>query len=133
MKCPFCTNLENKVIDSRLSKDGQVIRRRRECLGCGERFTTYETAELLLPRIIKQSGVREPFNEAQKIERFLSRVTTAEEASRLEALRAAVETGGPERGMRDRTRALLRKALEAQGRGEEAAREWPGVLPEAKE
>ena len=63
MRCPFCSAADTKVIDSRLVAEGDQVRRRRECLGCAERFTTYETAELLLPRIIKQSGVREPFNE----------------------------------------------------------------------
>jgi transcriptional repressor NrdR len=63
MRCPFCTAADTKVIDSRLVAEGDQVRRRRECLSCSERFTTYEGAELLLPRIIKQSGVREPFNE----------------------------------------------------------------------
>lgn len=63
MRCPFCSAADTKVIDSRLVADGDQVRRRRECLGCSERFTTYETAELMLPRIIKQSGVREPFHE----------------------------------------------------------------------
>jgi transcriptional repressor NrdR len=63
MRCPFCSAADTKVIDSRLVADGDQVRRRRECLSCAERFTTYESAELILPRIIKQSGVREPFNE----------------------------------------------------------------------
>ena len=63
MHCPFCTHQETKVIDSRLVADGEQIRRRRECISCGERFTTFETAELVMPRIIKQDGTREPFNE----------------------------------------------------------------------
>jgi transcriptional repressor NrdR len=63
MQCPFCDHIETKVIDSRLAADGSQIRRRRECLSCGERFTTFETAELLMPRIIKSDGSREPFNE----------------------------------------------------------------------
>jgi len=61
--CPFCAIEETKVIDSRLVADGNQVRRRRECLGCKERFTTYELAELVMPRIIKQNGSREPFNE----------------------------------------------------------------------
>ena len=56
MHCPFCSAADTKVIDSRLVADGDQVRRRRECLGCAERFTTYESAELLLPRVIKQSG-----------------------------------------------------------------------------
>lgn len=63
MHCPFCSEEDTKVIDSRLVADGDQVRRRRECQSCRERFTTYEVAELLLPRIIKQDGSREPFNE----------------------------------------------------------------------
>ena len=63
MHCPFCGIDETKVIDSRLVADGNQVRRRRECLGCKERFTTYELAELVMPRIIKQNGSREPFDE----------------------------------------------------------------------
>jgi transcriptional repressor NrdR len=62
MKCPYCTNINNKVIDSRLSKDGRTIRRRRECLECERRFTTYEKLEEVLPMVIKRDGRREPFN-----------------------------------------------------------------------
>ena len=63
MYCPFCSNSETKVIDSRLVGDGNQVRRRRECLSCGERFTTFETAELVLPRVIKNNGSRQPFDE----------------------------------------------------------------------
>ncbi len=63
MHCPFCNANDTKVIDSRLVADGSQVRRRRECLSCGERFTTYETAELLMPRVVKQDGSREPFDE----------------------------------------------------------------------
>lgn len=63
MHCPFCSAEETKVVDSRLVADGDQVRRRRECLQCHERFTTFETAELLLPRVVKQNGQREPFNE----------------------------------------------------------------------
>ncbi len=62
MKCPFCKSLDNKVIDSRLSKDGDVIRRRRECLECDRRFTTYERVEEILPLVVKKNGAREPFD-----------------------------------------------------------------------
>lgn len=65
MHCPFCSHSETKVIDSRLVADGDQIRRRRECLECGERFTTFESAELLLPRVIKSNGSRQPFDEAK--------------------------------------------------------------------
>lgn len=63
MHCPFCSAEETKVVDSRLSDDGDSVRRRRECLSCHERFTTYERAELRLPQIIKSDNRREAFNE----------------------------------------------------------------------
>jgi len=63
MRCPFCDAEETKVIDSRLADEGYVVRRRRECLRCSERFTTFETAELVMPQIVKNDGRREPFNE----------------------------------------------------------------------
>lgn len=62
MKCPFCAHAANKVIDSRISKDGDAIRRRRECLACGRRFTTYEFVEEVLPVVVKKDGRREPFD-----------------------------------------------------------------------
>ena len=63
MHCPFCGTQDTKVIDSRLVADGASVRRRRECNHCKERFTTFETAELIMPRVIKSDGSREPFNE----------------------------------------------------------------------
>lgn len=63
MHCPFCGANDTKVIDSRLVAEGEQVRRRRECLACGERFTTFETAELVLPRLIKTDGSRQPFDE----------------------------------------------------------------------
>lgn len=62
MRCPFCGAQETKVVDSRLYGDGDQVRRRRRCIVCGERFTTYEVAELELPRVIKRDGSREPFD-----------------------------------------------------------------------
>ena len=62
MKCPYCNNLEDKVIDSRISKDGEIIRRRRECLGCAKRFTTHEKIEDKLPLIVKKDGRRESYS-----------------------------------------------------------------------
>ncbi|MFT4060225.1 MAG: transcriptional regulator NrdR [Legionella sp.] len=62
MYCPFCHAEETKVVDSRLVADGAQVRRRRECLECHERFTTFETAELIMPSIIKRDGRREPFS-----------------------------------------------------------------------
>lgn len=63
MHCPFCNAEDTKVIDSRLVADGSQVRRRRECITCSERFTTYEGAELVMPRLIKRDGTREPFDE----------------------------------------------------------------------
>ena len=63
MHCPFCGHDETKVIDSRLAGEGRQIRRRRQCLDCNERFTTFETAELVMPRLIKNDNSRQPFDE----------------------------------------------------------------------
>ncbi len=71
MHCPFCSADDTKVIDSRLVAEGGQVRRRRECLSCHERFTSYEIAELLMPRIIKQDGTREPFDESKLRSGFL--------------------------------------------------------------
>jgi transcriptional repressor NrdR len=63
MYCPFCSHEETKVIDSRLAADGRQVRRRRQCLDCNERFTTFEEAELVMPRLIKSDKSRQPFDE----------------------------------------------------------------------
>lgn len=65
MKCPFCGNLEDKVIDSRASREGEAIRRRRECLKCGKRFTSYERVEDVVPMVIKKDGRRESFDRGK--------------------------------------------------------------------
>jgi transcriptional repressor NrdR len=62
MKCPFCSSTESRVVDSRLSRDKETIRRRRECLHCGRRFTTSERVEDVMPMVVKRDGRREPFN-----------------------------------------------------------------------
>ncbi|AUI85462.1 transcriptional regulator NrdR [Vibrio azureus] len=67
MHCPFCSENDTKVIDSRLVADGHQVRRRRQCLACNERFTTFETAELVMPKVIKSNGNREPFNEDKMV------------------------------------------------------------------
>ena len=61
MKCPFCGATDTQVIDSRVSEEGDSIRRRRRCAACSKRFTTYETAELRMPQVVKQNGIREEF------------------------------------------------------------------------
>lgn len=63
MHCPFCKANDTKVIDSRLVADGDQVRRRRECVSCKERFTTFESAELVMPRVVKSDGTRQPFDE----------------------------------------------------------------------
>ena len=63
MHCPFCSNEETKVIDSRLAGEGRQIRRRRQCLDCNERFTTFESDELVMPRLVKNDNSRQPFDE----------------------------------------------------------------------
>lgn len=65
MHCPFCSHEETKVIDSRLAADGMQIRRRRQCLDCNERFTTFESAELVMPRLVKNDNTRQPFDESK--------------------------------------------------------------------
>jgi len=70
--CPFCGADDTKVIDSRLVAEGDSVRRRRECQTCGERFTTFENAELVMPRLVKRDGTREPFDE-EKLRRGLQR------------------------------------------------------------
>ena len=66
MKCPFCAHMEDKVVDSRESKEGEVIRRRRECLGCGKRFTSYERIDQIPHMVVKKDGRRERFDR-QKV------------------------------------------------------------------
>jgi transcriptional repressor NrdR len=73
MYCPYCGHLEDKVVDSRLSKDGRAIRRRRECLKCSKRFTTYEYIEETQLNVVKTSGVREPFSR----EKLMKGISTA--------------------------------------------------------
>ncbi len=65
MKCPFCGHTEDRVVDSRVGRDGEFIRRRRECLKCGRRYTTYEHIEDVLPMVVKRDGRREPFDRAK--------------------------------------------------------------------
>ncbi|TDB59958.1 MULTISPECIES: transcriptional regulator NrdR [Photorhabdus] len=72
MHCPFCAAVDTKVIDSRLVGDGSQVRRRRQCLECHERFTTFEMAELVMPRVIKSDDIREPFDE-EKLRRGMQK------------------------------------------------------------
>ncbi|MBU4320412.1 MAG: transcriptional regulator NrdR [Nitrospinae bacterium] len=90
MKCPFCGNLEDKVIDSRTSKEGDTIRRRRECLKCGKRFTSYERVEDIVPMVVKKDGRREPFDRP-KILRGLEKACEKRPVS-VEALEGIVDS-----------------------------------------
>jgi len=65
VKCPFCDDVEDKVVDSRMAKEGELIRRRRECLGCKRRFTTYERVDEILPVVVKKDGRREAFDRSK--------------------------------------------------------------------
>jgi len=116
--CPFCNAVDTKVIDSRLVADGTQVRRRRECITCEERFTTYESAELVLPRIIKQNGNREPFNEdklraglVKALEKRPVSIEKVEEAiNRIKAnLRATGEREIPSRDVGEQVMAELRQ------------------------
>jgi len=93
VKCPFCTHLHDKVVDSREAKEGLVIRRRRECLNCGRRFTSYERIEEISFRLLKKDGRREPFDR-QKLMTGLVKACQKRPVSvkALEALADEIET-----------------------------------------
>jgi transcriptional repressor NrdR len=92
VKCPFCDELEDKVVDSRMAKEGEVIRRRRECIGCRRRYTTYERVEEILPVVVKKDGRRESFDRAKILsgikkaceKRPISTATIEDAADRIE-------------------------------------------------
>lgn len=88
MYCPFCRADDTKVIDSRLVAEGEQVRRRRECTQCGERFTTFESAELWMPRLVKRDGSRMPFDE-EKLRNGMQRALEKRPVS-VEQLEAAV-------------------------------------------
>ncbi|WLD57405.1 transcriptional regulator NrdR [Salinispirillum sp. LH 10-3-1] len=88
MHCPFCGQPDSKVIDSRLVAEGRQVRRRRECPHCGERFTSYESAELVMPKLVKQDGSREPYN-ADKLRAGMMRALERRPVS-VEAIEAAI-------------------------------------------
>jgi transcriptional repressor NrdR len=90
MRCPFCSVDEDKVIETRVSRDGNEIRRRRECEGCARRFTTYERIEESMPRVIKNDGRREPFDRA-KIEHGLLAAVAKRPVSRDQVSAIALE------------------------------------------
>lgn len=117
MHCPFCGADDTKVIDSRLVAGGDQVRRRRQCQTCEERFTTFETAELVMPRIVKSDGTREPFNE-EKLRAGLQRALEKRPVSTedveaginriMHRLRAAGERELPSRTVGEEVMAELR-------------------------
>jgi transcriptional repressor NrdR len=112
VKCPFCRDLENKVIDSRLSKEGDVIRRRRECLRCERRFTTYERAEEALPMVVKKDGRREVFDRMKIIaglKRACEKRPVGMEA--IEAIVDRIERGLQERGDKEVASSVVGEAV----------------------
>ncbi|OLO03089.1 MULTISPECIES: transcriptional regulator NrdR [Salinicola] len=111
MHCPFCGTHDTKVTDSRLVAEGDQVRRRRQCAECGERFTTYETAELVMPRVVKSDGSRESFDE-QKMRAGMARALEKRPVS-VESFEAAVER------IRQRLRARGEREVEAREVGEE--------------
>lgn len=111
MHCPFCGTHDTKVTDSRLVAEGDQVRRRRQCAECGERFTTYETAELVMPRVVKSDGSRESFDE-QKMRAGMARALEKRPVS-VESFEAAVER------IRQRLRARGDREVEARAVGEE--------------
>ncbi|MBO9481869.1 MULTISPECIES: transcriptional regulator NrdR [Gammaproteobacteria] len=115
MHCPFCGAAETKVIDSRLVAEGSQVRRRRECLSCIERFTSYETAELLMPRLVKRDGTREPFNE-DKLRAGMSRALEKRPVG-VEQLEEAVSR------ITHRLRAMGEREVSSRILGEEVMRE----------
>ncbi len=102
MKCPFCRQSDNHVIDSRLGKDEEMIRRRRECIACSRRFTTYERVEETMPMVVKKDGRREAFDRL-KIINGLKRACQKRPVSMdaIEAIADRIERGIQERGEKE--------------------------------
>ncbi len=107
MRCPFCAAQDTRVIDTRLADEGDQVKRRRECVACKERFTTFEVVELTLPRIIKRSGARQSFDE-QKLRAGMQRALEKRPVQ-VDAVEAALSR--------------IKKALTAKGEREIPARE----------
>jgi len=115
MHCPFCKATDTKVYDSRLVSEGNQVRRRRECLSCKERFTTFESAELVMPRIVKQDGSRQPFDE-DKLNRGIQRALEKRPVS-IETIEKAINN------IKYRLRATGERELKSLQIGEEVMRE----------
>jgi transcriptional repressor NrdR len=108
MRCPFCKKTENKVIDSRLSHEGHAIRRRRECLDCSRRFTTYERVEEVLPLVVKKDGRREPFDREKVLAGLKKAVQKrAVSAEQLEQIVLSIEATLQELGEKEISSAAI--------------------------
>jgi transcriptional repressor NrdR len=114
MRCPFCGHVEDRVVDSRETQDGQATRRRRECLACQRRFTTYERIEEVLPAVVKKDGRREAFDRA-KILHGLERACQKRpvSAEQIQALASAVERQLQESGEKEVPSRTIGEALMA--------------------
>lgn len=112
MKCPFCTDLENRVVDSRLTKEGGEIRRRRECMQCKRRFTTYERIEETLPLIVKKDGRRETYDR-NKIIAGLQRACEKRPVSvtQIEEIADRIEQSLIERGEKEVPSSVVGEAI----------------------
>jgi transcriptional repressor NrdR len=112
MKCPFCHETDNRVIDSRLSKDSNMIRRRRECNSCSRRFTTYERVEEMMPLVVKKDGRRENYDRT-KIINGLKRACEKRPVSidTIEAVADRIERGLQERGEKEIPASVIGEAL----------------------
>lgn len=118
MKCPFCAHMENKVVDSRLRREGDVIRRRRECLSCERRFTTHERVEDILPMVIKKDNRREPFGR-KKIQEGIMKACEKRGVS-MDTIEAMV----------DKVERKFQERMEKEIRSEEIGEEIMAVLHE---
>jgi transcriptional repressor NrdR len=112
MRCPYCGHLEDRVVDSREAQEGQATRRRRECLGCSRRFTTYERIEDVLPQVVKKDGRREAFSREKIVEGIATacqkRPVSAEQ---IEALVSGVERQVQELGEREIRSTVIGEAV----------------------
>ncbi|HSN13370.1 MAG TPA: transcriptional regulator NrdR [Anaeromyxobacteraceae bacterium] len=112
MRCPYCGRMEDRVVDSREAQDGLATRRRRECLGCSRRFTTYERIEDVLPQVVKKDGRREAFDRSKIVEGVATacqkRPVSAEQ---IEALVAGVERQIQEMGEREIRTSVVGEAV----------------------
>lgn len=115
MHCPFCSTADTKVIDSRLVADGNQVRRRRECMTCEERFTTYEAAELVMPRLVKHDGSRQPFDD-RKLRAGIAKALEKRPVS-VEKVEAAIDR------IKFRLRATGERELDSRALGEEVMQE----------